>query len=178
MAQTDLTALFTGIKSQTFVKINKTTIGTQIAGGYTSLWLAGTVPAAGAVPAAAAVCDNVLTGALGIPARVGVEERIIALSDLTFVVAGQSIIYEDRLTHMGGLNGTLTTAQTVNVDASLATSNLVARIGATDYSNVEWWLEWYTATGATAGAAPSVTGSAMFCTFVAARVPKKVGPTT
>jgi hypothetical protein len=51
---------------------------------------------------------------------------------------------------MGGLNGTLTTAQTVNVDASVATSNLVARIGATDYSNVEWWLEWYTATGATA----------------------------
>jgi hypothetical protein len=150
MAQTDLTALFSGIKSQTFAKINKAVVATQVVGGYTSMWLSGTVPAAGVAPTAAAVCDNTLTGAIAIPARVGGEERILALSDMTFSIAGQSVIYEDRLAHMGGLNGTLTTAQTVGVDASVATSNLVARIGATDYSNVEWWLEWYTATGATA----------------------------
>lgn len=54
--------------------------------------------------------------------------------------------------HMGGLNGTLTTAQTVNVDlnANLATDNLTNRIGDANYSDVQWWLEWYTATGGTA----------------------------
>ena len=58
----------------------------------------------------------------------------------------------DRLMHMGGLNGTLTTAQAVNVDlsANLATSNLDARKGDSNYSDVQWWLEWYTATGASA----------------------------
>jgi hypothetical protein len=54
---------------------------------------------------------------------------------------------------MGGLNGTLLTAQTVGID--LLTINAggavpAARLGAADYSDVQWWLEWYTATGATA----------------------------
>jgi len=48
--------------------------------------------------------------------------------------------------------GNVTTAQTVNVnlDANLATSNLTERIGDSNYSDVRWWLEWYTATGGTA----------------------------
>lgn len=53
---------------------------------------------------------------------------------------------------MGGLSGTVTTAQTVGIDLSslLATSNVAARIGDDNYSDVQWWLEWYTATGSTA----------------------------
>jgi len=53
--------------------------------------------------------------------------------------------------HMGGLSGTLTTPQTVGIDlsANLAASNLAARLGAANYSNVIWWLEWFTDTGAT-----------------------------
>jgi len=54
----------------------------------------------------------------------------------------------DRLAHMGGLNGTLTTAQTVGVDVSV--SALDSRRGDSSYSDVQWWLEWYTATGSTA----------------------------
>lgn len=55
----------------------------------------------------------------------------------------------DRLMHMGGLSGTVTTAQTVNldIDANLATDDLGARKGDANYSDVQWWLEWYTATG-------------------------------
>jgi hypothetical protein len=54
--------------------------------------------------------------------------------------------------HFGGLNGTLTTAQTVSLDLStlLATDNINLRKGDNNYSDVQWWLEWYTATGATA----------------------------
>ncbi len=54
--------------------------------------------------------------------------------------------------HLGGLNGTLATAQAASVDlsANLANSNLAARIGDPNYSDVQWWLEWYTDTGATA----------------------------
>jgi hypothetical protein len=48
---------------------------------------------------------------------------------------------------MGGLVGNVATAQTVNV--SVTDSSLDDRRGASDYSDVQWWLEWYTATGAT-----------------------------
>lgn len=53
---------------------------------------------------------------------------------------------------MAGLSGTTTTAQTtaVQLDTNLATSNLSARKGDANYSDVQWWLEWYTDTGATA----------------------------
>ena len=66
--------------------------------------------------------------------------------------SAMTVEIHDRLMHMGGLNGTLTTAQTVGVDisANLATSNLSARIGDANYSDIQWWLEWYTATGSTA----------------------------
>ena len=58
----------------------------------------------------------------------------------------------DRLMHMGGLNGTLTTAQTVNLDvnANLASGNIDKRKGDSNFSDIQWWLEWYTATGSTA----------------------------
>ena len=58
----------------------------------------------------------------------------------------------DRLMQMGGLNATLLTSQTVNLDlhANIASNNLTARIGDANYSDVQWWLEWYADTGATA----------------------------
>lgn len=66
--------------------------------------------------------------------------------------SAMTVEIHDRFAHMGGLNGTLTTAQTVSLDLSTlgATNNISKRIGGTDYSDVQWWLEWYTATGATA----------------------------
>lgn len=47
---------------------------------------------------------------------------------------------------MGGLNGTLTTAQTVGIDFSaLSSDNMAERIGDANYSDIQWWLEWYMA---------------------------------
>lgn len=60
----------------------------------------------------------------------------------------------------GGLNGTLTSGQTANVDvhANIGTSNLDARKGDANYSDITWWLEWYTDTGGTgANATVNVT---------------------
>lgn len=41
----------------------------------------------------------------------------------------------------------------VDLSANLATDNLSARIGDANYSDVRWWLEWYTDTGSTAATA-------------------------
>jgi len=65
-------------------------------------------------------------------------------------IAGTTLEIHDRLAHMGGLSGTVTGAQTVNLDLDslLGTANLADRIGNADYSDVQWWLEWYADTGA------------------------------
>ena len=79
---------------------------------------------------------------------------------------------------MGGLSGTVTTAQTVGIDLSslLSTSNVAARIGDDNYSDVQWWLEWYTATGSTAVTATIVAvyddgTTANITTFIGATRP-------
>jgi hypothetical protein len=66
--------------------------------------------------------------------------------------SAMTVEIHDRLAHMGGLSGTVTTAQTVSLDLNTlgATNNISNRIGDTNYSDVQWWLEWYTATGTTA----------------------------
>lgn len=63
------------------------------------------------------------------------------------------VYFADRLMHMGGLSGTVTTAQTVNLDASVTTNNMADRVGQSDFTEVQWWLEWYTNTGTTAATA-------------------------
>lgn len=53
---------------------------------------------------------------------------------------------------MGGLVGNVATAQTVGIDLNshLGSDNITERIGGANYSDVQWWVEWYTDTGATA----------------------------
>jgi hypothetical protein len=53
----------------------------------------------------------------------------------------------DRLAHMGGLVASSTASQTVN----LSVTSLTSRIGSSDYSDVEWFVECYTATGTSSG---------------------------
>lgn len=133
----------------------KPSVGSQISGSETSLWRATGLPIPGAVPAAAAACSNATTGAMVLAARTGSQKRRLKKFSAFAATINQTFFLEDRLAHMGGLNGTLTTAQTVNLDLSLLGNNMAARKGADDYSEVEWFLEWYTATGTTA-ATPTV----------------------
>ena len=134
------------------IVLDKASISSQAAGTFVSLWRATGQPGQGAIPAASAVCDNTLTGAIGFTQQTAPATTYGAWANAVCSNSAMTVEIHDRLMHMGGLNGTLTTAQTVGVDisANLATSNLSARIGDANYSDIQWWLEWYTATGATA----------------------------
>jgi hypothetical protein len=130
--------------------IDKASIASQAAGTYVSLWRATGQPGQGAIPAAAAVCNNTLLGCFGVAQQTAPAESIAGWGEVATGNAAMGIEVHDRLMHMGGLSGTLTTAQTVNLDlsANLGTDNVADRIGDSNYSDVQWWLEWYTATGA------------------------------
>lgn len=140
-----------GNNSSRFV-IDKASIASQAAGTFVSLWRATGQPGQGAIPAAAAVCDNTLTGAMGFRQQVAPATSYGAWANAVCSNSAMTLEIHDRLMHMGGLNGTLTTAQTVNLDvnANLASGNLDKRKGDSNFSDIQWWLEWYTATGSTA----------------------------
>lgn len=127
---------------------DKNSVSGQVVGGYTSLWLATGRPSAGLAPTTAAICTQATTGAIKFANPTAPAESYLMWHWLLTSVGGTTLEIHDRLAHQGGLNGTLTTAQTVNLDAS-ALSIPTARLGATDYSDLSWWLEWYTATGGT-----------------------------
>lgn len=133
------------------IVLDKASIASQAAGTFVSLWRATGQPGQGAIPAAAAVCNNALTGAIGFTQQTAPATSYGAYLEAATSNAAMTLEIHDRLAHMGGLNGTLTTAQTVGIDFSaLSSDNIAARKGDSNYSDIQWWLEWYTATGSTA----------------------------
>lgn len=136
------------------IVIDKASIASQAAGTYVSLWRATGQPGQGAIPAAAAACNNATVGGIGFSQQVDPVTSYGAYLEAATGNSAMTLELHDRLAHMGGLNGTLTTAQTVGIDfASLSSDNLAARKGDANYSDIQWWLEWYTATGATVATA-------------------------
>jgi hypothetical protein len=132
---------------------DKASLATQVVGQYCSLWRATGVPAQGSIPAAAAYCTKALTGAIWFDNQTGPATSYLAYHTLLCGTANTNLEIHDRLAHMGGLNGTLLTAQTVGIDLSTINAGgpvPAARLGDANYSDVMWFLEWYTATGATA----------------------------
>ena len=136
------------------IVIDKASIASQAAGTYVSLWRATGQPGQGAIPAAAAACNNATVGGIGFSQQVDPVTSYGAYLEAATGNSAMTLELHDRLAHMGGLTGTLTTAQTVGIDfASLSSDNLAARKGDANYSDIQWWLEWYTATGATVATA-------------------------
>ena len=133
------------------IVIDKASISNAAAGQFHSLWRATGQPGQGAIPATAAVCTNALTGAIQFTQQTSPSTSYLGILESLNSNAAMTLEIHDRLMHMGGLSGVVTTAQTVNLDisANLATSNLDARKGDANYSDIQWWLEWYTDTGAT-----------------------------
>ena len=121
------------------IVIDKASISSVAAGVFASLWRANGQPGQGAIPAAAAACNNATVGGIGFaqqvdPATSYGTHFYAATSNAAMVVE-----LHDRLAHMGGLNGTLTTAQTVGIDfSSLTTNNLAERKGDANYSDIQW----------------------------------------
>jgi len=139
-----------GNNSSRFI-LDKASIASQAAGTFVSLWRATGQPGQGAIPGAAAVCSNALTGAMNFTQQTLPATSYGAYMEAATGNASMTVEIHDRLAHMGGLNGTLTTAQTVGIDFSaLSSDNMAERIGDANYSDIQWWLEWYTATGSTA----------------------------
>jgi hypothetical protein len=133
------------------IVIDKASIANAAAAQFHSLWRATGQPGQGAIPGAAARCTHALTGALGFTQQTLPAKSYLAILEGLCSNGGTTLEIHDRLMHMGGLNGTLATAQTVGIDLStnLGSDNLTERIGDSNYSDVTWWLEWYTDTGGT-----------------------------
>lgn len=132
---------------------DKASLATQVVGQYCSLWRATGVPAQGAIPAAAEYCTKGLTGAIGFDNQTEPATSYLGYHTLLCSAANTNLEIHDRLAHMGGLNGTLLTAQTVGIDLSTINAGgsvPAERLGDANYSDVMWFLEWYTTTGATA----------------------------
>lgn len=131
--------------------IDKASIASQAAATFVSLWRATGQPGQGAIPAAAANCNNTTTGGIRFTQQVAPATSYGAYLEATTSNATTTLEIHDRLVHMGGLSGTVTTAQTVGIDfSSITADNMAERIGDTNYSDINWWLEWYTTTGSTA----------------------------
>lgn len=136
--------------NSTRIVIDKASIPSTAAGQYHSLWRATGQPGQGAIPAAAANCNQSTTGCLTFNQQTAPAKSYLAYLEAASSNSAMTLEVHDRLRHMGGLNGTLTTAQTVGMDLNGVTAdNMVERIGDSNYSDVQWWLEWYTDTGAT-----------------------------
>ena len=110
------------------VVIDKASIANAAAGQFHSLWRATGQPGQGAIPAVAAVCNNLLTGSIQFNQQTAPATSYLGILESLSSNSAMTIEVHDRLMHMGGLSGTLATAQTVNLDlnANLATDNLTS----------------------------------------------------
>lgn len=140
-----------GNNSSRFI-IDKASLSNAAAGQYHSLWRATGQPGQGAIPGAAAACTNALTGCMGFTQQTNPATSYGGWANATCSNAAVTIEVHDRLAHMGGLLGTSIAAQPVGIDLNTlsGSNNIAARMGDANYSDVQWWLEWYTDTGSTA----------------------------
>lgn len=112
-------------------------------------WRSGGSPGAGAIPTSTVeMCTNATVGAVPIiDPPVGLTNYLLEVTCGTTGVSQIGLLLSDRLAHMGGLSAIVLTTQNVGIDVSGPEYD--ARRGSADYSDLEWWLECYVATGAT-----------------------------
>lgn len=89
---------------------------TSVAGRLHDLWI--TAPDAGATPTTAAVPDRATTGAIG-QRNPAADLKLIAAKIASAGIGTYMLV--DRLSHQGGLSGTVTTAQTTNLPTAALT---------------------------------------------------------
>jgi len=133
--------------------------GNNVAGQYHSYWLGTGVPTNGAAPGATAVAfTNLTTGAMNFRQMGSSLGSYLAQFSASCTIANQTIEIHDKLIGMSALIGNPATPfiQTITgLDLSLflAGNNIANRIGEANYSDVQWWVEWYADTRATAAVA-------------------------
>lgn len=133
--------------------LDKASIASQAAGVYCSLWRATGIPAQGAIPTSPAVPTSATQGAISFANQTAPATSYLAWLFANSGNATTTLEIHDRLAHNGGLLTNVTTSQsTSGLDLSTIGTS-AARIGATDYGDVQWWLELYAASGASAATA-------------------------
>lgn len=139
-----------GNSSSRFV-LDKASLASTAAGQLFSMWTATGTPSAGAAPGTTAIVPtNATTGAIGFANQTAPATSYLAWMWAAFSNTTSSIEVHDRLACVSGASGTVTTAQTTGCAIDLTTTDPGAdRRGASDYSDVTWWIEIYTALGAT-----------------------------
>lgn len=140
-----------GNNSTRFI-LDKASLSNTVAGQYHSLFRATGQPGQGAIPTTAAVCTNALTGAMNFAQQTAPATTYGGWANAMCSNSAVTVEIHDRLMHMGTLSGAVTTSQTVGLDvhANIGSNDLAARIGDSNYSDVQWFMEWYTDTGSTA----------------------------
>lgn len=130
--------------------LDKASLANTVAGQFFSLWQANGFPAPGATPTGvASVCTLPLLGAPSFDQQTAPATSYLAWHSLLASNSNTSVEVHDRLAHVGGLSGTVTTAQGALSLVTTAPSS--ARLGdATNFSDVQWWLEVYSPLGSTA----------------------------
>lgn len=139
-----------GNNSSRFV-IDKASLANAAAGQFFSLWTATGVPSAGSAPGTTAVVPtNATTGAIGFANQTAPATSYLGWAWAAFGNTTSSVELHDRLACVSGASGIVTTAQTTGCAIDLTTTDPGAdRLGASNYGDVTWWLEIYTALGAT-----------------------------
>ena len=148
MAVTNLDTLLYSLSNSTNIPFFKSSIATQLSAGWTSLWRGtGGYPIQGAIPTTSAICTSATVGAFPLPVTSGSNVLYVANISQNSSIVSSFLLY-DRLNSMGGLSGTVTPA----AQASLVTLTAPAAEGRclASGADVDWFLEWYSATGSTA----------------------------
>ncbi len=130
-----------------------------VAGQIFSFWTAAGTPVGAPTPTGTAICTKDTLGAITFTNPGGGARTHAALLNMSANQAGHDIQFHDRLGH-SVVDPTITTLQSVNLDISGAGNNLPARRGAADYSDVQWWLEWYVLTASSATITVTYTNAA------------------
>lgn len=131
--------------------IDKVSLANQVAGRMVSLWRASGVPSIPATPTTAVQLTNGEIGCIPFTSQTLPARSYIGFTDYSNSVAGNALVFCDRLANQGGLSFNVTTAQTTNLPINLSTLGVVSdRIGADNFSEINWYLEVYSDGGATA----------------------------
>lgn len=131
--------------------IDKASLANQVAGRYSSLWRATGQPAQGAIPGTSgAMPTSATTGAIAFTNPTSPAQSYVGSLFAVCSNSAMTMEIHDRLAHNGGLVLNITTSQTITGLDLASLSVPAARLGASNYSDVQWWLEVYTDGGATA----------------------------
>lgn len=143
----DASKMAAAIGSGGKVPIVKGSVSNMGAGYVCSLWRATGSPIwqQGAIPSTAANPDDTLAGGVPLPTFSGTTGRIYKFAPVGATI--NTWMLYDRIGHMGGLSGTNTGVQTVDLAISTPVTDGRCR---SDMLDVEWYVEIYTDIGTTA----------------------------